>query len=92
VGHFDLTCSLGIPGEFENPKFKDAVARVLEACDKHGKAAGRLVPDAASGIALNRDGFDFICYSGDVWALQAAIKSGVDEIRAGCAAKAPASA
>jgi 2-dehydro-3-deoxyglucarate aldolase/4-hydroxy-2-oxoheptanedioate aldolase len=86
VGHFDLSCSLGIPGQFEHRKFKDAVARVLAACARHGKAAGRLVPDAASGIALNKDGFDFICYSGDVWALQAAIKSGVDEIRAGCAA------
>jgi 2-keto-3-deoxy-L-rhamnonate aldolase RhmA len=86
VGHFDLSCSLGIPGQFEHSRFKDAVARVLSACDKHGKAAGRLVPDAASGIELNKDGFDFICYSGDVWALQAAIKAGVDEIRAGCAA------
>ncbi|MFW6077361.1 MAG: HpcH/HpaI aldolase family protein [Hyphomicrobiales bacterium] len=94
VGHFDLTCSLGVPGEFESRKFKDAVDRVLEACDRHGKTAGRLVPDVASGIELNSDGFDFICYSGDVWALQAAIKSGVDDIRAGCAARAksPASA
>lgn len=86
VGHFDLSCSLGIPGQFEHAKFKDAVTRVLAACDRHGKAAGRLVPDVATGIALNRDGFDFICYSGDVWALQAAIKAGVDDIRAGCAA------
>jgi 2-dehydro-3-deoxyglucarate aldolase/4-hydroxy-2-oxoheptanedioate aldolase len=85
VGHFDLSCSLGIPGQFEHKKFKDAVAGVLAACAKHGKAAGRLVPDVASGIALNKDGFDFICYSGDVWALQAAVKAGVDEIRAGCA-------
>ncbi len=86
VGHFDLSCSLGIPGQFEHAKFKDAVARVLAACDKHGKAAGRLVPDVASGVALNKDGFDFICYSGDVWALQAAVKAGLDDIRAGCVA------
>ena len=85
VGHFDLSCSLGIPGQFEHKKFKGAVARVLAACAKHGKAAGRLVPDVASGVALNKDGFDFICYSGDVWALQAAVKAGLDEIRAGCA-------
>jgi 2-keto-3-deoxy-L-rhamnonate aldolase RhmA len=88
VGHFDLSCSLGIPGEFDHPRFKDAIARTLAACARHGKAAGRLVPDAAQGIALNREGFDFICYSGDVWALQAAVKAGVDEIRAGCAAHA----
>ena len=85
VGHFDLSCSLGIPGQFEHAKFKGAVGRVLEACAKHGKAAGRLVPDVQSGIELNQDGFDFICYSGDVWAFQAAVKAGLDEIRAGCA-------
>jgi 2-keto-3-deoxy-L-rhamnonate aldolase RhmA len=85
VGHFDLSCSLGVPGQFEHPKFKDAVARVLEACAKHGKSAGRLVPDVKSGIDLNQDGFDFICYSGDVWVFQAAVKAGLDDIRAGCA-------
>ena len=44
VGHFDLTCSLGIPGEFDHPKFKDAIARTYAACKKHNKAYGRLVP------------------------------------------------
>lgn len=85
VGHFDLSCSLGIPGQFDHPKFKEATARTIAACRKHGKAAGRLVPDAASGIGLYQDGFDFICYSGDVWVLQAGVKAGLDEIRAGCA-------
>jgi 2-keto-3-deoxy-L-rhamnonate aldolase RhmA len=83
VGHFDLSCSLGIPGEFGNPKFTDAIDRVIAACRKHGKAAGRLVPDVQTGIDLNKQGFDFVCYSGDVWALGAAVKAGVDAIRAG---------
>ena len=87
VGHFDLSCSLGIPGQFDDPKFRDAIAKTLAACRKHGKAAGRLVPDAASGIDLHKEGFDFICYSGDVWVLQAAVKAGLDEIRAGCASR-----
>jgi hypothetical protein len=41
------------------------------------------VPDIATGTTLHRQGFDFICYSGDVWLLAAAIKAGVDGIRAG---------
>jgi 2-keto-3-deoxy-L-rhamnonate aldolase RhmA len=82
VGHFDLSCSLGIPGEFDHPRFKDAIRRTAEACRKHGKALGRLVPDAQTGVALNKEGFDFVCYSGDVWALGAAVKAGVDAIRA----------
>lgn len=83
VGHFDLSCSLGIPGQFDHPKFKDAIARTYAACKKHNKAYGRLVPDAASGIDVFNQGFDFICYSGDVWVFGAALKSGVDGVRAG---------
>jgi 2-dehydro-3-deoxyglucarate aldolase/4-hydroxy-2-oxoheptanedioate aldolase len=85
VGHFDLSCSLGIPGDFENKIFKDAIKQVLAACKKHKKAAGRLVPDVATGVDLYKQGFDFICYAGDVWVFQAALKAGVDAIRAGAA-------
>lgn len=87
VGHFDLSCSLGIPGQFDHPKFTAAVARTIAACRAHGKAVGRLVPDTAQGISLHRQGFDFICYSGDVWLLQSALKAALDEIRAGTAAE-----
>ena len=40
IGHFDLTNSLGICGQFDHPKFKEGVAQVLAACKRHGKAAG----------------------------------------------------
>jgi 2-dehydro-3-deoxyglucarate aldolase/4-hydroxy-2-oxoheptanedioate aldolase len=85
VGHFDLSCSLGIPGEFDHPKFRDAIDRTLAACRKHGKSTGRLAQDTKTGVALFDEGFDFICYSGDVWLLQAALKAGIDDLRAGCA-------
>ncbi|MEJ8573969.1 HpcH/HpaI aldolase family protein [Microbaculum marinum] len=84
VGHFDLSASLGIPGQFEHRKFKDAIARTIAAGRSHGKAVGRLVPDTKSGIDLFSEGFDFICYSGDVWVLQTALTAAVGEIRAGC--------
>lgn len=81
VGHFDLSCSLGIPGEFDHPDFIDAIARVTEACQKHDKALGRLVPTVEEGARLYAEGHDFICYSGDVWVLQAAIREALDKIR-----------
>jgi 2-dehydro-3-deoxyglucarate aldolase/4-hydroxy-2-oxoheptanedioate aldolase len=83
VGHFDLSCSLGVPGQFDHPTFTDAIKWTIEAARKHGKAVGRLVPDVQTGIALYREGFDFVCYSGDVWVLQAGVKAGIDAIRAG---------
>ena len=82
IGHFDLSCSLGIPGQFDHKDFTDAVAAVAKACKKHKKSLGRLVPTVDDAVALHGQGFDFICYSGDVWALQGAIEAGLTEIRA----------
>lgn len=86
VGHFDLSASLGIPGEFQHPRFLDAIDRTVAACRKHNKALGRLVPDAATGVDYAARGFDYLCWSGDVWALQAAIRGGIDAMRDGIAA------
>jgi 2-keto-3-deoxy-L-rhamnonate aldolase RhmA len=87
IGHFDLSCALGIPGQFEHRDFTDAVKAVTKACRKHDKALGRLVPTVDEAVALRAAGFDFLCYSGDVWALQGAVQAGLDEIRARSAAK-----
>ena len=46
VGHFDLSVSLGIPGQFDHPDFTRGDRRgPIAACRKHKKALGRLVPD-----------------------------------------------
>ena len=84
VGHFDLSCSLGIPGEFDNPVFTDAIAAVLDACKATNTSAGRLVPDVADAVALYKQGFDFIAYSADAWAWGDAVKAGLAQIRTGC--------
>jgi len=84
VGHFDLSCSLGIPGEFDNPKFTDAIDEVIRACKATDTALGRLVPDVQSSIALYKLGFDFIAYSADAWVWGDAVGAALAEIRAGC--------
>ena len=85
VGHFDLSNSLGIPGQFDHPEFIKATDAVIKAAKKHGKSAGRLVPTVDQCIELYKYGFDFISYSGDVWAFFGAIQSAVNDIRQGCA-------
>lgn len=87
IGHFDLSCSLGIAGEFTHPKFVDAVKTVAKAAKKHGKSLGRLVPDVATGLALHAEGFDFLSYAGDVWVYQAAVAAGIAGLREGAAEK-----
>ena len=42
LGHFDLTNSMGIPGQFDHPDFLAAVDRLVAACRLHGKPAGVL--------------------------------------------------
>jgi 2-keto-3-deoxy-L-rhamnonate aldolase RhmA len=87
VGHFDLSVSLNVPGEFDSKTFRDAIEQVIAATRKHKKALGRLVPTVEQGIELYGKGFDFICYSGDVWVLHNALAAAIAELRTGCDAK-----
>jgi 2-keto-3-deoxy-L-rhamnonate aldolase RhmA len=87
VGHFDLSVSLGIPGEFDHPKFQKAIETTIAATKKHRKALGRLVPTVEQGIDIYSQGFDFVCYSGDVWVLHAALAEAITKLRAGCKTK-----
>ena len=77
IGHFDLSLSLGIPAQFEHPRFLQAVDTVLAACKKHGKTPGIM----AGGIEVGRDwikrGFRAIAYNGDLWVYQAALAEGI---------------
>jgi 4-hydroxy-2-oxoheptanedioate aldolase len=43
IGPADLTMSMGIFGQFDNPKFKDAVKATVAAAKKAGKATGILI-------------------------------------------------
>src|SRR5207244_12962932 len=49
IGHFDLTNSMGIPGQFTHPKFLRAVDSVLEASRRPRKAPGLIAADAETG-------------------------------------------
>lgn len=87
VGHFDLSMSLGIPGQFDHREFKKAIDKVIAATRKHNKALGRLVPTVEQGVDFFAQGFDFICYSGDVWVLHNALADAVSTLRAKCKPK-----
>ncbi len=81
IGHFDLSLSLGIPGQFDHPRFVEAVDAVVGAAVAHGKPLGILVSDPAAGRFWIERGFRIICYSGDIWLLQRALAEGVAWIR-----------
>ena len=87
VGHFDLSCSLGIPGEFDNPKFKNAIKKVIAAGKKTRTSLGRLTGNVTEGVKLYRQGFDFIAYQIDAWALGDHVAAGLSDLRKRCAKK-----
>lgn len=83
IGHFDLTASLGVPGQFGHPAYLHAVDRVLEACSRHGKTPGIMAGKVVTAQSLVRQGFRAVAYSGDLWILGQALKAGIDDIRSG---------
>ena len=77
IGHFDLSNSLGIPGQFHHPRFQKALATVLAACQRHQKVPGYLASDIAGGKALLDQGFRMLAYGGDLWLYQSALREGI---------------
>ena len=81
VGQSDLTSSLGIPGQFDHPDFVRAVRVVVDAARAHGKAAGFLCADVASGRALLAQGFRALAYGGDLWLYQQVLREGISALQ-----------
>lgn len=81
IGHFDLTNSMGIPGQFTHPDFVLAITRVLAACEKHGKTAGFMCANVDEGKALMQQGFRALSYWGDIWLYKRALREGIDGLR-----------
>ncbi len=87
IGHLDLANSLGIPGRVDDPRILNASRQVIDACNRQGKACGRVVWNTASAIAAVDDGYRFLIFGSDVVWLQESLARGVSEVRARVAYK-----
>jgi 2-dehydro-3-deoxyglucarate aldolase/4-hydroxy-2-oxoheptanedioate aldolase len=81
IGHFDLSNSLGIPGQFDHTQFRQAVAQVLDACRQAGKVPGFLASDVVTGKDLLDQGFRMLAYGGDLWLYQKTLRDGVAALK-----------
>lgn len=84
VGHFDLSCSLGIPGQFEHADFVAAIERISSAARAAGKPAARVAGTPEEGADLYKQGFELIAVSGDCWLLQQAMQQAAGLVRDLC--------
>jgi len=66
VGPTDLSHSMGIPGQFDNPDFVDALLTVTTATEASGKAAGILLRSPADLPRYRELGFRFIGIGSDL--------------------------
>jgi 2-keto-3-deoxy-L-rhamnonate aldolase RhmA len=76
-GPYDLSADLGDPGNFESAEFLSARARILEAAESAGKAAGghQVAVEVGSVAKMVDDGFRFIAYGTDVVALRTSMST-----------------
>jgi 2-dehydro-3-deoxyglucarate aldolase/4-hydroxy-2-oxoheptanedioate aldolase len=81
IGQFDLTASLGIPAQFDHPKFIDATQRIVSACRQHGRAATLAVMDQDQLAAGPENGFRLLVYAADLWIYQQALRHCFRKIR-----------
>jgi 2-keto-3-deoxy-L-rhamnonate aldolase RhmA len=81
LGHFDLSNTMGITGQFENPDFLAAVDTLLAACKRHGKASGFLAGSVAVAEAWLKKGIRCLCYGTDVAVFQDALASALRRLR-----------
>jgi 2-dehydro-3-deoxyglucarate aldolase len=83
VGPYDLSGSLGIPGDFEDPHMKKAMAKIRSASKISGKAAGIHIiePDVQQLKSCIKEGYRFIAYSLDIRMLDYTCRSGLQSIR-----------
>tara|TARA_Y100000588_G_scaffold131396_1_gene143984 strand:- start:311 stop:1099 length:789 start_codon:yes stop_codon:yes gene_type:complete len=84
VGHMDLSLSLGVPGQYKSPQVKRAFENVVSAAKKHKKSLGRMVQDVKLGASAYSNGFEFLAYHVDAWALHEFMQTNVEKIRKNC--------
>jgi 2-keto-3-deoxy-L-rhamnonate aldolase RhmA len=81
LGHFDMTNFLGIPAQFDNPKYLDAVEAIVAAARKHKKGLGFMAADADWARKYRGYGFNMIAAGLDHTLLQAAIRQVLAPLR-----------
>ncbi|MBI1952799.1 MAG: 4-hydroxy-2-oxovalerate aldolase [Candidatus Omnitrophica bacterium] len=71
VGPYDLSGSLGVPGQLDHPRVSEVCRRVVEACRRHGKACGTQIvdPNPDNLSAAVREGYTFLVLASDVFLL-----------------------
>ncbi|MBR2148739.1 MAG: 2,4-dihydroxyhept-2-ene-1,7-dioic acid aldolase [Campylobacter sp.] len=83
IGPYDLSGSLGYPGEYNRSEVKEAINKILLACDKHNIPSGfHVIETDTSKISEKiKQGCTFLAYSLDFLFLLNSSKAGMENIK-----------
>ncbi len=81
VGPFDLSISLGNPGQINHPDEIEAIEKIAAACIKHQKIPGILMFDQELLAKWIKQDFRFAVYSSDITMLADAASDAVKELK-----------
>jgi 2-keto-3-deoxy-L-rhamnonate aldolase RhmA len=66
MGHYDMTVSMGIPGQFEHPRFLQTMDALVASCQRHGVAPGFLPASPEAAVHWINKGFRVISVGSDI--------------------------
>jgi 2-dehydro-3-deoxyglucarate aldolase len=83
IGPYDLSCSMGMPGEFERDEFKEVVNTIFNAGVAEGCPAGMhmVEPDPERLERLVQEGYKILAYSVDIRMLDVSARVGAAKIK-----------
>jgi 2-keto-3-deoxy-L-rhamnonate aldolase RhmA len=81
IGPNDLSVSLGIPDQFDHPKYVEAVEHVIATSQQRGIAAGPHCFNEAALLRWIKTGMRNVLFSADVRALADGYKITLDKVR-----------
>lgn len=82
IGPHDLSCSLGIPEQYDHPRFEEAVTWIFRTTRARGVAAGiHCWVGVERFVKWSDAGLNFIIYSADILAMRDKLTTDVKEMK-----------
>ncbi|RAV22446.1 HpcH/HpaI aldolase family protein [Paenibacillus contaminans] len=69
VGPYDMSVSLGIPGQFDHPRFRETVMDIIRICDRHRVSCGMFMGGEADMRHWRAQGMNIIWSGSDLGCL-----------------------
>ncbi len=81
IGPYDLSISLGVPGEFDSAILNEAIQKVVDACKRHRVASGTHVREMDSLLFWMDRGMRLLTFSSDVGLIMSSASDAVNRIK-----------